>query len=111
MAWRGEVEDGVGWGGLVPSKAERLAEKRQEHADKCTKACAGLPDGALDGGWTAAGIMAYAARLEQALAPFAKHPEFLAPDDWAVTIIDETNRTAGVTAGDFRRARNALGRG
>ena len=29
MAWRGEVEDGTGWGGLVPSKAERLADEMQ----------------------------------------------------------------------------------
>jgi len=27
MTWRGEVEDGTGWGGLVPTKAEREAEK------------------------------------------------------------------------------------
>lgn len=26
MAWRGETEDGIGWGGLVPTKAERDAE-------------------------------------------------------------------------------------
>lgn len=31
----------------------------------CVNACEGLPQDALDGGWTAAGISAYAARLEQ----------------------------------------------
>lgn len=29
MAWRGEVEDGDGWGGLVPGKAERDQERRE----------------------------------------------------------------------------------
>lgn len=28
MAWRGEVEDGMGWGGLVASKSERREEAR-----------------------------------------------------------------------------------
>lgn len=27
MTWRGEVEDGIGWGALVPSKAERAASR------------------------------------------------------------------------------------
>jgi len=76
------------------------------------KACEGLPDGALDGGWTAAGMSAYAAKLEQALKPFADHPGFQAPDDWPVTVIDRNEPTgdpvAGVTAGDFRRAKLAM---
>jgi hypothetical protein len=46
--------------------------------------------------------------LTEALRPFAEHPDFHASDDWAVTIIDEDERTPGVTAGDFRRARTAL---
>ncbi len=29
MPWRGETEDGVGWGGLVPTKAEREQEVRE----------------------------------------------------------------------------------
>jgi hypothetical protein len=29
MTWRGEVEDGTGWGGLVASKAEQRAEAQQ----------------------------------------------------------------------------------
>lgn len=29
MAWRGEVEDGTGWGGLVASKSEQREEARQ----------------------------------------------------------------------------------
>ena len=28
MAWRGEVEDGTGWGGLVASKSEQREEVR-----------------------------------------------------------------------------------
>ncbi len=28
MTWRGEVEDGMGWGGLVPTKAERDAKSQ-----------------------------------------------------------------------------------
>src|ERR1017187_2820159 len=35
--------------------------------DKYRKALAGLPDGAIDGGWTAAGMSAYAKKLEDAL--------------------------------------------
>ena len=33
MSWRGETEDGIGWGGLVPTKAERDA-KRAETAQR-----------------------------------------------------------------------------
>lgn len=29
MSWRGETEDGIGWGGLVPTKAERDAERAE----------------------------------------------------------------------------------
>lgn len=78
------------------------------HAIKCMKACSEIPDGALDGGWTAAVLDAYARKLEQALRPFAEHPDFHAPDEWAVTIIAQDSRDAGVTAGDFRAAKNAL---
>ena len=28
MAWRGEIEDGLGWGGLVASKSEQREEAR-----------------------------------------------------------------------------------
>ena len=34
MAWRGETEDGIGWGGLVPSKSEQRAEARQAALEK-----------------------------------------------------------------------------
>lgn len=34
MAWRGEVEDGTGWGGLVSSKSEQRAEARQAAIEK-----------------------------------------------------------------------------
>lgn len=39
----------------------------QSYAEKCIAACAGLPNGALDGGWTALGMGSYAKRLEDAL--------------------------------------------
>ena len=42
--------------------ANRLDELA--YAEKCMHACAGLPDGAIDGGWTSEGISAYAKRLE-----------------------------------------------
>lgn len=29
MSWRGETEDGLGWGGLVPTAAERAEERRE----------------------------------------------------------------------------------
>ena len=51
-------------------------------------------------------------KLREALRPFAEHPEFQAPDEWAVTVIDRNDPTgapvAGVTAGDFRRAVAAM---
>lgn len=34
MPWRGETEDGVGWGGLVASKAEQREEARQAALEK-----------------------------------------------------------------------------
>jgi hypothetical protein len=34
MAWRDEVEDGTGWGGLVASKSEQRAEARQAALEK-----------------------------------------------------------------------------
>lgn len=34
MAWRGEVEDGTGWGGLVASKSEQRDEARQAALEK-----------------------------------------------------------------------------
>ena len=46
-------------------------------------------------------------RLKAALEPFAEHPDFHASDDWAVTFADASERIPGVTAGDFRRAREA----
>ena len=47
--------------------ADRREELKAEYAEKCRKACEGLPDGAIDGGWTAAGMSAYARKLEDAL--------------------------------------------
>jgi hypothetical protein len=43
-------------------------ERNDMDAEKCMKACEGLPDGALDGGWTAVGMSAYAKKLEDAIA-------------------------------------------
>lgn len=44
----------------------------------------------------------------EALEPFAAHPDFHAGDDWPVTFVNDEERAPGVTAGDFRRARQAL---
>ena len=44
--------------------SDRLEEIKAEYAEKCRRACEGLPDGAIDGGWTAAGMSAYAKQLE-----------------------------------------------
>jgi len=43
--------------------------------------------------------------LRVALKPFAEHPDFHAPESWPVTFKDATDRTPGVTVGDFRRAK------
>ncbi len=45
--------------------ADHQEERRAEYAEKCRIACEGLPDGAIDGGWTAAGMIAYAKKLEK----------------------------------------------
>lgn len=44
--------------------ADYQAELRLAHAERCLTACEGLPDGAIAGGWTAAGMSAYAKKLE-----------------------------------------------
>jgi hypothetical protein len=46
-----------------------------EYKDKCIKACAGLSEDVLDGGWTATGIIAYAKKLEDALTLLLKETE------------------------------------
>jgi len=38
--------------------------QNDEYAEKCVKACAGLLEDALDGGWTARGLSDYAKSLE-----------------------------------------------
>ena len=43
-----------------------IAEER-EVMEKYRKACKGLPDGAIDGGWTALGMSTYTRALEDAL--------------------------------------------
>lgn len=57
--------------------------------------------------WTVQDLEKQVASLMEALKPFAEHSDFYAPDEWPVTFIDPSARTPGVTAGDFRRAREA----
>lgn len=47
MTWRGEVEDGMGWGGLVGSKAEQDARKAHR-AEMLKHYASGLEDGRAD---------------------------------------------------------------
>ena len=54
-----------------------MKEYTTDHTRKCVQACAGLPDGALDGGWTAAEMSAYAKRLEDTLLEVARRCEGL----------------------------------
>lgn len=42
MTWRGEVEDGTGWGGLVPTKAEREAKRQASQRPGTAEASYGL---------------------------------------------------------------------
>jgi hypothetical protein len=58
----GELLDEDQW-----AECESLVLKAWEAGEKERTALAGLPDGALDGGWTAAGMSAYAKRLEERL--------------------------------------------
>ena len=55
----GELLDEDQW-----AECESLVLKAWEAGNKERMALAGLPDGALDGGWTAAGMSAYAKKLE-----------------------------------------------
>jgi len=48
MAWRGEVEDGLGWGGLVASKAEQRAEARQAALEKNAQRYLKLRNASID---------------------------------------------------------------
>ncbi len=74
MSWRGEVEDGVGWGGLVPTKAERgmkvnntlygraeLDAAVAAERERCAKVCEAAWE--IDGSKTAA---EFAARVRGA---------------------------------------------
>ena len=47
-------------------------------------------------------------KLEAALRPFADHPAFHAPDNWAVTYLDDAHEVPGVTARDFQIAKTAM---
>ena len=58
----GELLDEDHW-----TECESLVLKAWKAGEKERMALAGLPDGALDGGWTAAGMSAYARKLEDAL--------------------------------------------
>ena len=50
MAWRGEVEDGSGWGGLVSSKSEQREEARLAALERDAARCRWLRglDGSCD---------------------------------------------------------------
>lgn len=48
MAWRGEVEDGTGWGGLVASKSEQRAEARQTALEKDAQRYRKLRNASMD---------------------------------------------------------------
>lgn len=53
---------------ITPEIVESMAAELQEYR----RVLAGLPDGCIEGGWTAAGIRAYAARLERELQEYRK---------------------------------------
>jgi len=48
-------------------EASRLLEEAANEIERLSRTLDGLPDGAIDGGWTAAGMSAYARKLEDAL--------------------------------------------
>lgn len=48
-------------------ETSRLVEEAANEIERLSRALNGLPDGAIDGGWTAAGMSAYAAKLEYEL--------------------------------------------
>lgn len=52
----------------MKNELTKMISSNDTHEEKCVSACAGLPDGALDGGWTAVGAIAYAKKLEEAIA-------------------------------------------
>ncbi|QFY42954.1 hypothetical protein F6R98_10295 [Candidatus Methylospira mobilis] len=47
------------------SESDEQSILNMRRAVACVNACAGLPQDALDGGWTAAGASTYAAKLEK----------------------------------------------
>ena len=48
MAWRGEVENGIGWKGLVASKSEQRAEARQAALEKDAQRYRKLRNASMD---------------------------------------------------------------
>ena len=54
-------------GGEDANQLDELA-----YAEKCIHACSGLPDGAIDGGWTAYGMSTYAKRIETEIISLRK---------------------------------------
>jgi hypothetical protein len=48
MAQRGETEDGLGWGGLVASKAELREERRQAQLEKDAERYRKLRNASMD---------------------------------------------------------------
>ena len=61
-------------------------DKEFGREEKCVIACEGLSDDALDGGWTAKGIIEYAKKMESAI----EHGKFLctAADNYIKTVDD-----------------------
>lgn len=53
----------------------KKCKSSEEYIEKCVKACDGLPNNALDGGWTAKGIIAYAKKLENLAEQIIKSSE------------------------------------
>ena len=73
----GELLDEDQW-----AECESLVLKAWKSGEKERKALAGLPDGALDGGWTAAGMSAYAKRLEDQLEDMRTTLNGIVDADW-----------------------------
>lgn len=94
------------WDEFSPEHAAAIRAGRRDDADEVQSAYAAI----IDGDAREAALREEVARLREALEPFAEHPDFHAPDDWAVTQFDNGDLMPepGVTAGDFRRARAAL---
>lgn len=106
-----EREDGTAYKGGLPDTPEERARFEAYMRGHCW--AVGTYDPAQHCYDTSFVRCAYGVwRDRGALRPFAEHPEFQAPDEWAVTVIDRNEPTGdpvtGVTAGDFRKAAAAM---